>query len=147
MRGALAAAAALAIVAAPAMAQRIAPATSQSVTPAGRLPTLDLSVTQVDPGYLWFDAPNTTDAGDARMRIVFAGREGAAALTPNQYWFYSQSYRRHLARLAMGRSVASAEPHARYSAFRDVAARYPNLRVQGFDLKRSYGAALITPDL
>lgn len=115
--------------------------------PAAAHPVLDLSVTEVSPGYLWFDAPNTTDAGDARIRIVFNGREGAAALTPNQYWHYAEAYKRHLTRLSMRSSLASAEPRARHSAFRDVAARYPNLRVEGFDLKRNYGNALLTPDL
>lgn len=122
------------------------PAGAQTVRPEGSLTALDLSVTRVDPGYLWFDAPNTTDAGDARIRIVFAGREGAAALTPNQYWIYARSYKRHLAHLSMRGSVHRALPRARHLAFRDVAARYPNLRVEGFDLKRTYGDALVTPD-
>ena len=104
-------------------------------------------MTRAAPGYLWFDAPNTTDPGSARIRIVFQGRTGAAALTPNQYWHYTRSYKRNLARLAMTRSLANAEPQARLLAFREVAARYPNLRVEGFELRRDYGNALITPDL
>jgi len=105
---------------------------------------LDISG-RYDPSYLWFDAPNTTDAGDARIRIVFAGREGAAALTPNQYWAYGQSYRRHLARLSFRQTVASAEPRARYAAFMDVLRAYPNLAVTGFDLDLTYDETAI-PD-
>ncbi|WP_179381442.1 hypothetical protein [Jannaschia marina] len=114
--------------------------------PAGAHPTLNLA-TDIDTRYLWYDAPNTTDAGDARIRIVFNGHEGAAALTPNQYWAYSRAYQRHLAHLSFHQSVAQAIPRARHRAFRDVVARYPNLRVDGFDLKISYGDAFITPDL
>lgn len=105
---------------------------------------LDISRTY-DPSYLWFDAPNTTDAGDARIRIVFAGREGAAAMTPNQYWHYAQAYRLHLGRLVQRRSVAASEGAARHFAFRDVLARYPNLRVDGIDLKRTYAETVLTP--
>ncbi|SDZ23527.1 hypothetical protein SAMN05444004_10865 [Jannaschia faecimaris] len=99
-----------------------------------------------DASYAWFDAPNTTDPGDARVRIVFSGRDGAAALTPNQYWLYAESYRRNLARLSMHRPVRQAEAHARQHAFRDVVASFPNLVVESIDLKRTYGDALITPD-
>ncbi len=95
--------------------------------------------------YLWFDGPNTVDAGDARMRIVFDGGGGAAALTPNQYWLYSEAYRRHLGHLAMRRPMAAAEGAARHLAFRDVVARYPTLRVEAFDLEGSYAETLISP--
>ncbi|WP_299819970.1 hypothetical protein [uncultured Jannaschia sp.] len=88
-----------------------------------------------DPRYAWYDGPTTTRAGDARMRIVFAGREGEAALTPNQYWHYEQVYRRHLARFAFAMPVEQAEPRARHAAFRDVVLRYPDMVVTGFDLE------------
>lgn len=113
--------------------------------PAGAHETLN-PATNPDTGYVWFDAPNTTDAGDARIRIVFDGRAGAAALTPNQYWHYAQSYKRHLTALTLRGHVHGAPARARHHAFRDVAARYPQVRVEGFDLKADFGTALLTPD-
>lgn len=104
-------------------------------------------VTNPNTNYLWLDAPNTTDAGSARMRIVFNGQEAAAALTPNQYWLYTRAYKRHLTHLSLRHGVHNAEGQARRQAFHDVVARYPNLRIEGFDFKRYYGNALITPDL
>lgn len=96
-----------------------------------------------DGRYLWLDAPNTTDVGSARIRIVFAGNEGAAVLTPNQYWVYSEAYRRHLARLSQRQTVHTAIPRARVAAFRDVTRQFANLRVDGIDLDRTYGETII----
>ncbi|SFI57249.1 hypothetical protein [Jannaschia pohangensis] len=88
-----------------------------------------------DPAVLWFDAPKTTDAGDARIRIVFHGQEGAAALTPNQYWFYANAYRNRMIELSRhGVSVARATLRARHDAFHATAAAYPGMRVDGFKL-------------
>lgn len=92
-----------------------------------------------DPAVAWFDAPNTTDLGDARMRIVFDGREGAAALTPNQYWAYSEAYRRTLAGLSLRMPVDAAIPRARHEAFLAVARANPKLVVQGFALSELMG--------
>lgn len=113
--------------------------------PASATHLVDLTE-RYDPEILWFDAPNTTSIGQARVRIVFDGHVGAAALTPNQYWRYSQFYKDHLARLALRMPVAQAEPHARYAAFRDVARLYPLLRVSGFDVEDLDGPRLY-PDL
>ena len=95
-----------------------------------------------DPDYLWYDGPTTTHAGEARMRIVFAGRAGQAALTPNQYWYYEQVYREHLARFSFAMPVAQAAPRARHAAFRDVVLRYPDMAVTGFDLEPIDGGRL-----
>ena len=95
-----------------------------------------------DPDYLWYEGPTSNRAGEARMRIVFAGREGQAALTPNQYWYYEQVYRRHLARFSFAMPVAQAEPRARHAAFRDVVLRYPDMAVTGFDLAPIDGGRL-----
>ena len=101
--------------------------------------------TNPDTRYVWYGAPHTTDAGDARIRIVFDGREGAAVLTPNQYWHYAEAYKRALARLTL-RGARSAEGQARHLAFGEVVARYPNLRVEGVDLAGSYGEAVVQPN-
>ena len=101
--------------------------------------------TDPDTRYVWYGAPHTTDAGDARIRIVFDGREGAAVLTPNQYWHYSEAYKRALARLTL-RGVGAPVGQARHLAFQDVIARYPTLRVESVDLADSYAEAVVQPN-
>ncbi|MGB3555651.1 MAG: hypothetical protein WBA25_13530 [Jannaschia sp.] len=86
-----------------------------------------------DPSIVWLDAPNVTSAGHSRIRIVHDGREGAAALTPNQTWTYQNAYRRSLAHLAFRMPMRAAEPRARHHAFRAVLAAYPTLQVTGFE--------------
>ncbi|MCK0167439.1 hypothetical protein MWU52_07765 [Jannaschia sp. S6380] len=119
--------------------------TAGLATPAAATHLIDLT-TRYNPEILWFDAPNTTSIGQARVRIVFDGHVGAAALTPNQYWRYAGFYKAHMARLALRMPVSRAEPRARYAAFHDVARIYPLLRVSGFDLEDLDGGRLL-PDL
>ncbi|MEM9795259.1 MAG: hypothetical protein AAF919_02150 [Pseudomonadota bacterium] len=103
-------------------------------SPAAAHTRLDISP-DYDPEILWLDAPNAASLGNARIRLVYHGREAVAALTPNQYWYYSQAYRRSMARLALRMPVHHAEPRARHAAFRAVLGRYPNLNVQGLNLE------------
>ena len=94
------------------------------------------------PEALWYDGPNTVAPGDGRMRLVFDGAGQAAALTPNQWWDYSGSYRRNMAALSLRMPVAQAIPRARAAAFAEVAATHPTLRVQAIDVERLDGPRL-----
>ncbi len=87
------------------------------------------------PDALWYDGPGTSSPGQGRMRIVFDGQGTAAALTPDQWWFYSQAYRTRLTDLAFRMPVASAIPRARAAAIGDLAARYPAVRASRISVR------------
>lgn len=92
------------------------------------LPALAQGAARAPLGPLWYDGPNTTTPGNSRMRLVFDATR-AAALTPEQWWDYSGSYKRNLAALTLRMPVTNAVPRARATALTEIAARYPAIRV------------------
>ncbi len=105
------------------------------------LPALAQGAARAPLGPLWYDGPNSTTPGTARMRLVFDATR-AAALTPEQYWIYSASYKRNLAALSMRMPVSRAVPSARTAALSEVAARFGAHRVEDIALAPLDGARL-----
>ncbi|CUH39708.1 hypothetical protein JSE7799_02436 [Jannaschia seosinensis] len=89
---------------------------------------------EYDPAYAWLYAPDTTELGDGRVRMVF-GDGRAALLTPNQFWYYEQIYKEVLAQLSFRMPVQQAVPRAQHAALTAMVRAHPTLRVQGADME------------